>query len=165
MLLDELSWAHWMLHQANLHWSCSEAKMTIYKDDCDYFTWSSSLIARNMPHSPTSSSSSSSPPRTQACKHKNHNGLYYTNKHMSESEEKRGRGLSNAEMKHYVISYWAPCAPFSAGSHRSNDRKLPTWGKQTKTYEYFIFSKHTKPQYGCDHFYSLNHHLCISSSG
>lgn len=164
MLLDELSWAHWMLHQANLHWSSSKANMTIYKDDYDYFAWSSSYIAKKMPHSSTSSSSQ---PHTHAdIQTEIHNGLYYTNKHTVEwIRRKRGRGLSKAEMKHYVISYWAPCAPFSAGSHRTNNSKFPTWGKQTKTYEYFISSKHTKPQYGCDHFYLLNHHLCISSSG
>lgn len=149
-----------MLHRANLHWSCSKAKRTIYKDDYDYVAWSGCEINWNMPHS---SALSRPPPPHRHIQTQKHNGLNYTNKHMSESEEIKGQALS--EIKHYVISYWAPCAPFSAGSHRSNNSKFPACRKQTQTYEYLIFSKHTKLQYGCDHFCLPHHHLCISSAG
>lgn len=125
-------------------------------------------IARNTPHSSTSTLQKHTHTDIQI---QNHNGLHYTNKHMSESEEEREAGvLSNAEMRRDVISYWAPCAPFSAGSRRTNTSKFPTWGKQTKNVWIFhICSTHThtqtEPRYGCDHSSLLHHHLCISSSG
>lgn len=109
-------------------------------------------IARNTPHSSTSTL----PKHTHRdIRIQNHNGLHYTNKHMSESKEERGAGvLSSAEMRRDVISYWAPCAPFSAGSRRTNTSKFPTWGKQTKTYEYFIFAPHT-------HKHKQNHDMAV----
>lgn len=72
----------------------------------DYFTWSSTIYLRICPTVPHH--------------HQHHNThrhintkpqwilLQITNKHMSESEVKRGWGLSNTEIKHYAISYWIP---------------------------------------------------------
>lgn len=105
------------------------------------------------------------PPPT--CK-QTHNSSCCTNKHASKSEEdiplffylfffKWGKNKrKNAKMKRCVPSSQAPSAPFHAGSLRNINSRFSASGKQTKTNEYLIFSKH---------FYLPHHHLCIFSSG
>lgn len=78
MLHDELSWAHWRLQHSNLHRSRLKEKSPIYKDDYGCVAWIS-ILDKNMPHSPA-------PTPSQTYK-QTHNGLCYTNKHTSESEE------------------------------------------------------------------------------
>lgn len=135
-------------------------KSPIYKDGCGCVTWPSSWTERNMPHS-TSTTTTDMQTNPQQFM------LYKQTRQQIRGRHPPGflfffvfkwgkNKRKNAKMKRCVPSSQAPSAPFHAGSLRNINSRFSASGKQTKTNEYLIFSKH---------FYLPHHHLCIFSSG
>lgn len=145
MLLDELSWAHWMLHRANLHWSSSEAKCLFIKRT---MTTSLGLVDRwgwgwgPQPHISTNT--------TAATAETDVHGTKATTDYITQTniwvnhKKKRLEFVLCGDEALCNFCTGVPSAPFSAESRRSSESKFPTWSKQIKTHEYFILSKHRK---------------------